>query len=110
MVDNIVKRLEENNFVVMIRSLEFDGDEYANFKNIIYDLKEYWRGRDLIEKRIVWMIFEIPQLLMNAARSSETVSPHQSEKIWDVALEIDALITELFYDESFGLPLDSSGN
>jgi hypothetical protein len=99
--DEIVRRLNENNFAVMMRNLEFDEKQYEEFKQIINDLGAYWSERIMIEKKIVWMIFEIPQMLMNSARSSETVSPQKSALIWEIALEIDSLITELFYDESF---------
>ena len=92
------ERLRAGEFTKRILQFEVDQAAFDQLRDDLIAIAAHWREKDVIEKELAWLIFDIPKIAINAAREAERVRPAISDQIWDLALELDTLVLDCFYD------------
>jgi hypothetical protein len=98
---NLRERLRSQDFTTKLLNFEIDVDAFNRLCSDLRSLSVVWRHELMIDKETAWLIFDIPKVAINAAREAEKRGLSTAGRIWDMALEVDDLVLNCFYDERF---------
>ena len=95
MNSELKKTILNNKFVELLRSeIVIDQNEYQPLCDALKDLANEWVGTSFIDKELVQELYVLPQITRNVAQSLVEYQPDMSQKIEEMAMELDALILD----------------
>lgn len=92
---SIKEKIISNKFVDSLRvDMRVDEQAFSELISALRELVSEWTNRDIIDKQIMQEIYVIPAIIRGASDSFRGRLPSISERLDEMAIEVDELILE----------------
>jgi len=95
MLNDVKKKLIDNNFVNIVRiNMVFNDEQYNELVSSLEMLANLLKNNQFIDKELALYLYTIPQMIRNAYASFEKVEnkPDLAFKLEDAWIELDSLV------------------
>lgn len=95
MLNDVKKKLIDNNFVNVVRiNMVFNDEQYNELVSSLEMLANLLKNNQFIDKELALYLYTIPQMIRNAYASFEKVEnkPDLAFKLEDAWIELDSLV------------------
>lgn len=92
-------RIIKNEFIFKIRSDHIvDRKAYSELCSLLRKLAQEWRGKRSVRKDVAQHLYGLAQIAQNLAERFRDMDPDFYSEVFDMSIELDALILDAFHD------------